>query len=100
MTDSAPQYAPDAFNFWFNVQESDKDDGTFWSSSDIPVEEVMKLMDWSSKQDPVQNFQGKPSIKLRAYLKPKVSETSGKRYLQMVISDAKPRREDPNNAPF
>ncbi len=96
MTNSyqAKEYEPDNFTFWFNVQESTKKAGEHWAVSEIPLNQIQALYDWALRQDPVENHKGDPSVSLRANLRPKTSPKTGRDYLQMTISDAKPRKND------
>jgi len=86
-------FAPDAFIFWFNVQQSRDNDGSHWASSEISLEEIDKLHAWAHKQEPIDNYKGEPSVPLRASLKPREGKESGNPYLLMAISDAKPKKD-------
>ena len=91
-------FAPDAFIFWFNVQQSRDNDGSHWASSEISLEEIDKLHAWAHKQEPIENYKGEPSVSLQANLRPREGKESGNPYLLMAISDAKPKKD--SSSPF
>ena len=88
-----PDYPADAFTFYGNFNKDKKTEGAYWSSIEMPVEELRKLFAWVKDTDKVENFQGKECVKVRGSLRPKTS-ANGNNYLMLILSDEKPRKED------
>ena len=81
-------FAPDAFTLWFNCNQDRKNQGAYWATADIPVEELEKLYNWALMQEPTMNDKGQSCVQLRANLRPRTSK-AGNDYLLMAISDQK-----------
>jgi hypothetical protein len=82
-------FAPDAFTLWFNCNQDKKTDGAYWASSEVPVAELRKLVEWVKTAERTENQKGEECVKLRANLRPRVSK-AGNDFLLMAISDQKP----------
>lgn len=92
-------FAPDAFTLWFTCNQDKKTEGAYWASSQIPVEELEKALNWALAQEPTLNEKGQACVDLRASLRPRTSK-AGNDYLLLAISDQKPRVEHTNATPF
>ena len=92
-------FAPDAFTLWFNCNQDNKTAGAYWAASEIPVEEIEKLYNWTLSQTPTQNQKGQLCVKLRASLRPRTS-SNGNDYLLLAVSDQKAKVESSAAMPF
>lgn len=92
-------FAPDAFTLWFTCNQDKKTEGAYWASSQIPVEELEKALNWALAQEPNLNEKGQACVDLRASLRPRTSK-AGNDYLLLAISDQKPKTESTNATPF
>ena len=92
---------PDAFTIWGNFNKDQKKDGHYWASMEVPVDELVKLLQWAKTADRVQNQKGDDCVKRRANLMPRESK-AGNAYLMMALSDANPPPAETanDNIPF
>lgn len=94
-----PDFAPDAFTLWFNCNQDKKTEGAYWASSQVPVEELEKALNWALSQEPTFNDKGQACVDLRASLRPRTSK-AGNDYLLLAISDQKAKPESTASMPF
>ena len=86
-------YPADAFTFYANFNKDKKTEGAYWSSIEMPVDELRKLFAWAKNTEKTENFQGKECVKVRGSLRPKTSQ-NGNDYLMLILSDEKARKDD------
>jgi hypothetical protein len=86
-------YPADAFTFYANFNKDKKTEGAYWSSIEMPVDELRKLFVWAKNTEKTENFQGKECVKVRGSLRPKTSQ-NGNDYLMLILSDEKARKDD------